>query len=113
MLLQPPPYDPRPLDAFIALAGRRAWAARVAEISARASAGPRAGQAIRMRHALELAIERLRGALSSAPSEAELRAARLAGQTIALSRRLTVQGRRRLRGTLRSALVGEATLVPL
>ena len=57
---QPPPYDPPALDAFVALAGPRLWAARMAEIGRYAACGPRAGQAIRQRHALELAIERLR-----------------------------------------------------
>jgi hypothetical protein len=36
-----------PLGAFIALAGRDRWAARLAEIHDLASSGPRSGQAIR------------------------------------------------------------------
>ena len=110
---QPPPYDPQALDAFVALAGERRWPARIAEIGRRASSGPRAGQATRQRHALELAIERLRGTLPRPPSHAELHAARLAGEATALSRRLAAAGKARLRDRVRSALTGDGTLVPL
>ena len=110
---QPPPYDPQALDAFVALAGARPWSARMAEIGRRAASGPRAGQAVRQRHALELAIERLRGTLTRPPSTAELHAARLAGDAVALSKALGRQGRRRLRERLRTALAGDGTLVPL
>ena len=48
-------------NAFVALTGRRAWAARQAEIKARTASGPREGQAMRQRYAIELTIERLRG----------------------------------------------------
>ncbi|MGA9016435.1 MAG: hypothetical protein WB509_28410, partial [Acetobacteraceae bacterium] len=82
---QPPPYDPPALDAFVALAGMRLWTARMADIGRRAACGPRAGQAIRQRHALELAIERLRGTLTRPPSVAELHAVRLAGDAVTLS----------------------------
>ena len=110
---QPPPYDPPALDAFVALAGPRLWAARMAEIGRRATCGPRAGQAIRQCHALELAIERLRGTLTRPPSAAELQAARLAGDAVTLARALSAQGRGRLRGKLRAALAGDGTLVPV
>lgn len=85
----------------------------MAEIASRAAYGPRAGQAIRQHHALELAIERLRGTLTRPPSAAELLAARLAGEAAALSRRLGRIGRGRLRDQLRGALAGDGTLVPL
>jgi hypothetical protein len=110
---QPPPYDPRALDAFVALAGARLWSARLAGIGRLAAAGPRAGLAARQRHALELAIERLRGTLTRAPSTGELHAARLAGEAVALSRGLGAPGKARLRGRLRTALAGDATLVPM
>ena len=106
-------YDPPALDAFVALAGVRLWTARMAEIGRRAACGPRAGQAIRQRHALELAIERLRGTLTRPPSVAELQAARLAGDAVTLSRELSAPGKRRLRDALRAALAGEGTLVPV
>src|SRR6516162_2934657 len=101
---QPPPYQPSALDAFVALAGVDAWVARIGEISRRAASGPRAGQAIRQRHALELAIERLRGPLTRPPSRAELHAARLANDAVALAQALRAQGRTRLGAKLRTAL---------
>jgi hypothetical protein len=110
---QPPPYHPPALDAFVALAGMRLWTARMADIGRRAACGPRAGQAIRQRHALELAIERLRGTLTRPPSVAELHAVRLAGDAVTLSRALSARGRRRLRDGLRTALAGDGTLVPV
>jgi len=110
---QPPPYDPRALDAFVAFAGARLWAARMAEIGAKAAAGPRAGQAVRQRHALELAIERLRGPLARPPSPAELHAATLAGEAVALSRACAMPGRCRLRERLRAALTGDGSLLAL
>jgi hypothetical protein len=110
---QPPPYQPRALDAFVALAGTDAWAARLGEIGQRAAAGPRAGQTIRQRHALELAIERLRGPLTRPPSRAELYAAWLASDAVGLAQSLPQRGRARLCAKLRTALSGDGTLVPV
>ena len=53
--------DPRALDAFVALIGAGAWAARLTQIGRLAAAGPRTGAAVVQRHGLELAVERLRG----------------------------------------------------
>jgi hypothetical protein len=110
---QPPPYDPQALDAFVALAGARLWSARLAEIGRRVAAGQHAGLVVRQRHALELAIERLRGTLTRAPSTGELHAARLAGAAVGLSRSLCAPGKARLRGRLRTSLAGDRTLVPM
>jgi hypothetical protein len=110
---RPPPYDPRMLDAFVALADTRAWAARIAEINVRAACGPRAGQAVRQRHALELAVERLRGPLARPPSTAELHTARLASDAVELAGTLGARGQARLRQSLCAALTGDASLVPL
>ena len=110
---QPPPYDPQALERSSHWQAPRLWAARMAEIGRRAACGPRAGQAIRQCHALELAIERLRGTLTRPPSAAELQAARLAGDAVTLARALGAQGRGRLRGKLRPALAGDGTLVPV
>jgi hypothetical protein len=110
---QPPPYDPRVLDAFIALAGPDIWAARMVEIVARAASGPRAGRLTRQRHALELSIERLRGALGRPPSAGELHAAELATQAVLLSRSLNTHGKARLQQWIRIGLQGDGTLVPL
>ena len=102
------------LDAFVALAGPQLWKARMAEIGARAASGPRAGQAVRQRHALELAIERLRGTLTRPASTAELHAARLAGDAVALSRSAWLgTARAGCASGCRTALAGDGTLVPV
>ncbi len=110
---QPPPYDQQALDAFVALTGPRLWVTRMEEIGRRAVSGPRAGQTARQRHALELAIERLRGTLTRPASTAELHAARLASDAVALSATLAPHGKQRLRERLRMALGGDGTLVPM
>ncbi len=110
---QSPPYDSRALEAFTALAGRDIWAARMAEIAARVASSPRAGRLSRQRHALELSIERLRGALGRPPSAGELHTARLASQAVLLSQSLSPGGRARLQHWMRINLQGDGTLVPL
>ena len=110
---QPLPFDPRALDAFVALAGARRWTMRMAEIGRRAGSGPREGRVVRQRHALELAIARMRGSLDRPPSMAELQAARLAGDAVALARELSTRGKTRLRDALRAALEGDGTLMPM
>jgi hypothetical protein len=110
---QPPPFDPRALDAFVTLVGARAWSARMAEIAEFARSGPRAGQAIRQRHALELAIERLRGDLIRPATTAERHAARLAAAAAVLARRLGARGRAALRERLLAAMAGDGTLIPV
>jgi hypothetical protein len=110
---RPPPFDPRGLDAFVALAGARTWSARISEIHHLAASGPRAGLATRQRHAVELAIERLRGPLERPASTPELHAARLAGEAAALATKLTPHGRTRLRERLRAGLGGNGTLMSL
>lgn len=107
------PFNPQALEAFVALVGERPWLARTAEIAAHAASGSRVGQMIRQRHGLELAIERLRGTLSRPPSIAEQRAAQLAADTVALHRELGIRGIARLHDTLKSALAGDGTLLPL
>jgi hypothetical protein len=108
-----PPFDSRALEAFVALAGAGTWVARIAEIHRRAVSGPRTGQATRALHALELAIERLRGALPRPPNASELHAARLAAEAVRLAKQLRTAGRARLRARLQEALSGDGTLVAL
>ena len=107
------PFDPRALDAFVALIGAGAWAARLGEIGRLAAAGPRTGAAVLQRHGLELAIERLRGPLTRPPATAELHAAGLATDAVALHRRLGKPGKGRLRERLTAAVSGDGTLVAL
>ncbi len=73
--------DGAALDAFVALVGPRVWMTRLADIARRAAAGPRAGKAILQRHAIELAIARLRRS-DREPSSAEQRVAELAGEAV-------------------------------
>ncbi|MBV9749258.1 MAG: hypothetical protein JO157_10625 [Acetobacteraceae bacterium] len=113
MQRQPLPFDPQAVEAFVDLAGRRAWEARLAEIDRHAASGPRAGRAVRHRHALERAIERLRHPLIRPPSDAELRIAQLATEAVDLARELAPTGRVRWRQMITGTLGGEGSLVPL
>jgi hypothetical protein len=108
---QPPPFDVYALEAFVALAGRRVWARRMAEIGR--STGRRHGVYRKQRHAIELAIERLRGPLDRAPTATERQAADIAGDAVTLSREMIDAGRTRLQATLGDALTGDGTLAPL
>jgi hypothetical protein len=103
---------PRDLDAFADLVGSARWGRRLAEIRDRAAGGPRAGQAIRQRHAIELTIERLRHP-SRPPTSPEAMIAGFAAATVRLSRSLSRAGLERLRASLAEATVGSATLVGL
>jgi hypothetical protein len=107
------PFSTAALDAFVALIGESVWRVRIADIAGRAASGPRLGQAVRQRHGLELAIERLRRAPARPPTEAEIRAAHLATATVALNRRLGVRGKARLRHRIALALTDDETLLPL
>lgn len=109
---QPLPFNPRALDAFVALIGRRKWAARLADIELRAAVGVRTRNAVRQRHGLELAIERLRAPLGRPHSSAELHTARLAADMVSLDHQLGTGGRKRLRDRLAAAIEGDGTLVP-
>jgi hypothetical protein len=99
--------------AFVALSGDRRWATRMAEIQDLAASGPRAGQAIRQRHAIELAIDRLRQPSRRLPGQAELQLAAIAGKTTELADRLCRAGRERLDAALADALRQEASLISL
>ncbi len=85
----------------------------MAEIIDRARAGPRSGKAVRQRHALELAIDRLRGSLIRPASTAELHAARLAADAVALAGQLGSQARTRWCERLSAAMAGDGSLVPV
>lgn len=104
------PASSRDLEAFIDLIGRKIWTRRQEAIRDRATSGPRAGQAMRQRHAIELTIERLR-APTRAPNPPEAMIAGFAAATARLSRTLTATGRDRLRAQLAAALQGGNTLV--
>ena len=101
------------LEAFVEAVGRPIWSARIAAIEARGAVGPRSLRAAQQRHALELAIERLRGQPGRAPNLFERRVAMLAAATVREFGRLGRPGRRRLREALGRAMVGENSLVPV
>ena len=50
-----------PIEQLILFVGQDVWAARLADIAARSSASNRFGSVLKQRHALELALERMRG----------------------------------------------------
>ncbi len=98
------------IAAFVELAGRRRWAARMAEL--RRTAGAHSGRARQQRHALELSLDRLRrGGAPEGAAERRLRD--LAADTAAIASALPASGLARLRDRLAAALDGDATLVPL
>lgn len=104
------PADTRDLLAFVELAGGATWDRRLAEIRDRAAVGPRAGLAMRQRHAIELTIERLRRS-DHQPNAPEAMIAGFAAETVRLARRLTPAGRERLAERLDQALTGGGTLI--
>jgi hypothetical protein len=103
----------RDLEDFVSWVGPSAWAARLADIRERAASGPRSGQAVRQRHAVELAIERLRTPLRRPPSPAELLLRDIVAETVSQARALTPSGQVRMHAALTAGMRGEATLVPL
>lgn len=105
--------DTAALEDFVSFVGGRKWAARLAQISRVAGCGKRAGRAVLQRHAVELALERLRRRPNRPPSEAETRVAALASEAVSLAAQITGAGRDRLRSAIDSGLHGSATLIPL
>ncbi|RYI98908.1 MAG: hypothetical protein EON47_18270, partial [Acetobacteraceae bacterium] len=109
-----PVADNPGLDAFVALCGEAAWAARLADLGNRAQAGSLTGRAAQQRHALELALARLSGRRAlTKPTVAERRVCAFAEQAVRLADSLPEAPRARLRDQLVAGLTGEATLVPL
>jgi hypothetical protein len=113
------PYaDPQPdaqaLDAFVALCGKRAWAARMADLGARVQPGLLSSRGTQQRHALEFALARLTGRRAEARySLAERRLCAFAREAVRLAATLPAAPRARLREQLAAGLSGEATLIPL
>ncbi len=99
------------LDAFVDLAGPALWRARFEDIRRQAAIGPRAGKAIHARHIACYAIERLRRGVA-ATTEAEHRMGVLAAEAVTLSVGLSPLARDRLVAMIRTALVGDGTLIP-
>src|SRR5579875_184628 len=101
--------DRSALDQFIGLIGWNCWRRRVAEIRDQAASGPRTGRAVLGRHAICVAIERLRH--GGAPTTAgELNLASLAAEAVELAADLPAVGRSRLVAGLRERMSGRDTL---
>jgi hypothetical protein len=107
-----------PIEQFILFVGQDVWAARLADIAARASASNRLGNVVRQTHALELALERLRSrgadgapAAGAMPSVAEQKLQEILGEIVSTVERLSAAGVERLRERLRSGLSGDRSLV--
>lgn len=107
-----PPFPPA-LDAFVDLVGVRAWGDRLAAIEQTVAMGQRQGQAALRRHAVEVAIERMRRRSLRAPGAAERRMAAVAAGAVRTHRGLSRNGRERLRAALRAALQEGGTLMPM
>jgi hypothetical protein len=107
--------DPAPDHAvaqhFVALAGKRAWRKRLAELTERAQGQTMTARAVQQRHAIELALARF--AEGGRAGLAERRIAAFAAEAVALAKRLDSAGRARLQERILEALAGESTLVPL
>jgi hypothetical protein len=108
-----------PIDQLVLLIGEDIWTVRLAEIEARAALSNRCGGVIRQRHALELALDRMRGrvpakiegAPPSGGSVAEQRLQAIVAACVAISHRLSDAGLERLRARLTEALQGDGSLV--
>jgi hypothetical protein len=117
-----------PIEQLVMFVGADVWAARLADIAARSAASNRFGAVLKQRHALELALERMRGrgpdALSAAPassaappagapSVAEQRLHTIVVEAVSAVERLTTEGVERLRDRLRAGLSGDGSLVDI
>jgi hypothetical protein len=85
----------------------------LAEIRDLAAAGPRASQAIRQRHVLELSLEKLRRQPGNRPSVTETLLGSIAREIPLIAADLTSRGRDRLVEQLRCGLSGQNTLIPV
>lgn len=97
-------------EGFAELAGKAAWAARMADIERRVAGGGRAGKALAQYFGLERAIDRLRRGTQSASAAPILR---LAADALALHDLLDPVGRGRLQAKLRDGMRDDSTLIPL
>jgi hypothetical protein len=101
------------LVPFFGLVGVRRWLARLTEIRDLAASGPRAGQAIRQHHGVELSLEKLRKPPRTKPSAADTLLSRIAVEIPRIAAELTARGRERLVEQLRFGLSGQNTLIPV
>jgi hypothetical protein len=96
---------------FVSWIGPAFWDDRVAWIRARVQSGSRSGRLAAQRFLTESALEKSRR--GHALSAAETSLVELTSRIPALHRTLTAAGQARLREMVETALVGEATLLPV
>jgi len=101
------------LERFVDLIGTKRWRERLVEIRDLAAAGPRASQAIRQRHVLELSLEKLRRQPAVQPSRTEALLGSIACELSRVAADITPRGRDRLVEQLQLGLSGENTLIPV
>lgn len=107
-----PKIDCAALNAFVGLIGEPAWRNRLGVLRATAAAQTRLGRAALQRHAIELAIERLRRGMNRPPSLAERLIAQYATAAATLQETLPAAGRTRLAAMLRAGLADGECFVP-
>ena len=113
MSAQPANLDGPRLGPFVSLIGLQQWQARLSEIRELIAAGPRAGQAIRQRHGVELSLEKVRRHPGGQASAADVLLSQIAAEVARVAAKLTPHGRRRLIERLEVGLSGQNTLIPL
>jgi hypothetical protein len=99
-----------PIEQFVMFVGADLWAARIAEITARAAASNRLGGVIRQTHALERLRSRGAGGAAT-PSVPEQKLHEILVEAVSAIERLSPAGAERLRERLRAGLSGDRSLV--
>ncbi len=101
------------LDPFVSLVGHRRWLSRLTEIRDLAASGPRARQALRQRHGVELSLEKIRRQPAVRLSSADVLLGRIAAEIAIQSDELSRLGRERLIQRLQVGLSEQNTLIPV
>jgi hypothetical protein len=101
------------LAPLITLVGVQYWKERLAEIRDVVASGPRAGQALRQRHCVELSLDKLRRSPGARLSVTEALLAQIAAEIPLIATELTRLGRDRLIQRIRLGLSGQNTLIPV
>lgn len=106
--------DPAALAAFLALAGKDKWRARVHDLGQRARQGRLTGRAAQQRHALELVLDRLNDpAVLARAGRPERRVLAFVREATQLAEALEPGPRARLQALIAAGLEGEGTLIPV
>jgi hypothetical protein len=101
------------LAPLITLVGARYWKERLTEIRDLVAPGPRAGQALRQRHCVELSLDKLRRNPPARLSVTEALLGQIAAEIPLIATELTDLGRDRLIQRVRLGLSGQNTLIPV